>query len=82
MKQLYEDATIQGIDYEDPDILQYAYCTGFYINSVMYYLQVGCADNSSQSLAVNIYTDNACTIRSTNEDGEGTTNFDTSDIQV
>jgi hypothetical protein len=85
MQQKYEDSIDQGIDYEAPEVIQYAYCVGFYINQVMYYLQVGCADDTtttSSALAINIYNDKSCTIKSTNNDGYDDSNYDASEIQV
>jgi hypothetical protein len=68
-------------DYEMPEAGQYAYCTRKVVNGVEYWLQMGCSDGTSQSIAVNIYTDNTCTTRST-VDGYDDANVDVSDIQV
>lgn len=68
-------------DYELPDAANYAYCTRTVKNGNEYWVQVGCADDSSQSLAVNIYSDNTCTTRSS-VDGYDDSNIDVSEIQV
>eukprot|EP00980_Cylindrotheca_fusiformis_P028672 scaffold22634_cov123-Cylindrotheca_fusiformis.AAC.19 len=68
-------------DYELPEAAQYAYCTRKVVNGEEYWLQMGCSDSTSQSIAVNIYTDNTCTTRST-VDGYDDANIDVSDIQI
>jgi len=68
-------------DYQAPDVAQYVSCTPFVIQNVQYYFQLGCADGTSQALAVNIYEDNTCTKRSV-VDGFDDTNIDVSAIQV
>jgi hypothetical protein len=68
-------------DYELPDAAQYAYCTQTEVNGVVYWLQMGCSDGTSQSIAVNIYSDNTCTTRSS-VDGYDDANIDVSEIQV
>jgi hypothetical protein len=68
-------------DYELPDAANYAYCTRMVIQNQEYWLQMGCADGTSQSIAVNIYTDNTCTIRST-VGGYDDANIDVSELQV
>ena len=78
----YQDAVDQGYEYNEPEVLQYAYCVGFYIQNVMFYLQVGCTDSTTQSISIQIYTDKECTQRSTNSDGYDDTNYDTSEIPV
>jgi hypothetical protein len=45
------------------------------------YVQLGCEDGTSQSIAVNIYTDNTCETRDVT-DGYDDSNIDVSDIQV
>lgn len=68
-------------DYEFPDVSQYTSCTPFQIQGVYYYFQMGCADDSSRKLAVNIYSDKDCTTRSA-VDGYDDSNIDVSDIRV
>jgi hypothetical protein len=68
-------------DYELPDAAQYAYCTQYMVNGEEYWLQMGCSDGTSQSIAVNIYSDNTCTTRSS-LDGYDDANIDVSEIQV
>lgn len=68
-------------DYELPEAAQYAYCTRKVVNGVEYWLQMGCSDSSTHSIAVNIYTDNTCTKRS-KVNGLDDANIDVSEIQV
>ncbi|CAJ1929109.1 unnamed protein product [Cylindrotheca closterium] len=68
-------------DYALPDVAQYAYCTQKYVNGEEYWLQIGCSDTDRHSIAVNIYTDNTCTKRST-VDGLDDANIDVSEIQI
>ena len=68
-------------DYELPDSAQYAYCTQKQINGQQYWLQMGCTDGTSQSISVNIYSDNTCETRSV-VDGYDDANIDVSEIQV
>lgn len=68
-------------DYELPDASQYVYCTQTYVNGEEYWLQMGCSDSTSQSIAVNIYTDNTCTTRSSVQ-GMDDANVDVSEIQL
>lgn len=68
-------------DYELPEVADYAYCTRVVIQNEEYYLQIGCADGNSLSIAVNIYSDNTCTTRSV-VDGYDDSNIDISEIQV
>ena len=68
-------------DYELPEAADYAYCTRTVKNNQEYYLQMGCSDVSHQSLAVNIYSDNTCTKRSS-VGGTDDANVDVSEIQV
>ena len=82
MEQKYDDAMDQSLDYEEPDVVQYAYCVGYYINDVMYYMQIGCADGTTSALAINIYYDKECTMKSTNVDGYNDATFDVSSVQV
>ena len=69
-------------DYELPEVADYAYCTRFVIQNEEKWLQIGCSDDDSLSIAVNIYDDNTCTTRSTIEDGFDDANIDVSEIQV
>ena len=68
-------------DYALPDASQYVYCTRVVKNGEEYWLQLGCADGTSQELAVNIYSDNTCTTRSS-LDGMDDANVDVSEMQV
>jgi hypothetical protein len=69
-------------DYELPEVADYAYCTRVVIQNEEKYLQIGCSDDSSLSVAVNIYDDNTCETRSTIEGGYDDANIDVSEIQV
>ena len=77
--QIQEDKGYE--DYELPDAANYAYCTRVVIQNQEYWLQIGCTDGTSQSISVNIYTDNTCTTRSS-LDGYDDSNIDVSEIQV
>ena len=68
-------------DYMVPAVAQYTECTRQVIQNQEYYLKLGCADGTSQSLAVNIYSDNTCTTKSS-IDGYDDSNIDVSGIQV
>jgi hypothetical protein len=68
-------------DFELPDAANYAYCTRAVIQNEEYWLQIGCSDGTTQSLSVNIYSDNTCTTRSV-VDGYDDSNIDVSNIQV
>jgi hypothetical protein len=69
-------------DYELPEVADYAYCTRVVIQNEEKYLQIGCSDDNSLSVAVNIYDDNTCETRSTIEGGYDDANIDVSEIQV
>ena len=71
-----------GQNYDYPAVSQYISCSPFVIENVEYYFQLGCADGTTQALAVNIYKDNACTQRSTVDGGYDDSNIDVSEIQV
>lgn len=68
-------------DYALPDSAAYADCTMVEKNGVAYWVQVGCSDESNKAVAVNIYSDNTCTTRSS-VNGYDDANIDVSDIQV
>ena len=77
--QIQEDMGYE--DYELPEASQYMYCTRYEVNGEEYWLQMGCSDSTSQSIAVNIYSDNTCTTRSS-VDGYDDANIDLSEVQV
>ncbi len=77
--QIQEDKGYQ--DYELPDAVNYAYCTRMAIIGEEYWYQLGFSDGTSQAIAVNIYSDNTCTTRSS-VDGYDDANVDVSEIQV
>lgn len=68
-------------DYVAPDAAQYIDCTYVQIQNQEYYVQLGCTDGTSQSISVNIYTDNTCETKST-VGGYDDANIDVSEIQV
>jgi hypothetical protein len=79
IQQAKED---QGYDdWEAPDVAQYIECTAFEIENQQFYFQLGCADGTSQALAVNIYSDNTCTNRSIVQ-GYDDSNIDVSALKV
>lgn len=61
LEQAEDNANDEGIEYSYPDASMYLDCVYKQINGVDYYLHLGCADDNSNSLAVNIYTDAQCT---------------------
>mmetsp|Transcript_28947 Transcript_28947/g.42664 ORF Transcript_28947/g.42664 Transcript_28947/m.42664 type:complete len:419 (+) Transcript_28947:138-1394(+) len=65
-------------DWAAPDVAQYTQCQ-MYNNQ--YYVQLGCTDGTSQSLSVNIFSDNTCETRDV-QDGFDDANIDVSDLQV
>ena len=81
LQQEAQDMYDQGYDYQMPEVSQYAYCTPYQTENQILYFQLGCSDASNQELAVNIYEDNACTVRS-QVDGYDDSNIDVSAIQV
>jgi len=81
LQEVEQETEEQGYEYQEPAAAQYLQCTAFVIENQQFYLQIGCADDTSLALAVNIYEDNACTVRST-VDGYDDSNIDVSSIQV
>lgn len=79
-EQIQEDKGNE--DYELPDVANYAYCTRIVIQNQEYWVQIGCSDDTSLSIAVNIYSDNTCTTRSRVEGGYDDANIDISEIQL
>mmetsp|Transcript_8012 Transcript_8012/g.18295 ORF Transcript_8012/g.18295 Transcript_8012/m.18295 type:complete len:386 (+) Transcript_8012:153-1310(+) len=59
--QLADNAADAGEEYEYPDLMNYLECTYKNIAGGDYYIQLGCSDGDTSSLAVNIYTDAQCT---------------------
>jgi hypothetical protein len=82
VKELDQKMADRGYDdYVEPDVAQYLECTQYNIQGTYYYLQLGCADDSTQNLAVNIYKDDQCTKRSAPEGYDDST-IDVSDLEV
>lgn len=71
-----------GDDYVVPDST-YVNCYPVETSSgAVYYVQLGCADNTSTELAVNVYTDNTCTTPDKSSTGSDDTNIDVSSLQA
>lgn len=68
-------------DYQLPAAANYVNCQRLVVQNKEYWLQIGCTDGDSQSVSVNIYTDNTCTTRSV-VDGSDDSNIDVSEIQL
>ena len=81
MNQKAQDAEDQGQDFDNPEIAQYIACTAYEINNKNYYLQIGCSDETTQAVNVNIFDDNACT-KPSSLDRSAVADFDVSPIQV
>lgn len=82
LDQEESDAADQEMDdFVLPDAAQYTECTGIVIENQQYYMQLGCSDESSQALAVNIYSDNTCETRSV-VDGYDDANIDLSGLEI
>mmetsp|Transcript_40621 Transcript_40621/g.85016 ORF Transcript_40621/g.85016 Transcript_40621/m.85016 type:complete len:375 (+) Transcript_40621:269-1393(+) len=62
LEQAADNAADAGQDdYAYPAMADYLECTATQINGVDYYLQLGCNDDDTSLLAVNIYSDADCT---------------------
>ena len=61
LEQLADNAADSGEEFNYPNAYNYLSCTLKEVNGVNYYLQLGCNDDSSSMLAVNIYSDAQCT---------------------
>ena len=82
LEQKYQNMQDLGNDdYAIPDASAYSECQSQVIQNQEYYLQMGCTDGTSQSLSVNIYSDNTCTSRDL-ENGLDDSNLDVSEVQV
>jgi hypothetical protein len=82
LQQFAQEEYDQGLDdYVTPDAAQYTDCVAQEVSGRYLYFQVGCSDGTSQSLSINIYTDNTCTTRFL-EDGYDDSAVDASEIQV
>lgn len=82
LEQVEEQEQDKGNDdYATPDSAQYTQCTRMVIQNQEYYVMLGCTDGTSQSISVNIYTDDTCETRST-VNGYDDANIDVSDIEV
>jgi hypothetical protein len=81
LQEIVMEMSDQGYDYQVPSAAQFIGCTPYQFNGQQYYFQLGCADGTTQALAVNIYSDNTCTTRSL-VDGYDDSNIDVSALQV
>lgn len=82
LEQLESNKQDQGYDdYVAPDAAAYIDCTYLQIEGKEYYVQLGCTDGTSQSISVNIYTDNTCETKST-VNGYDDANIDVSELKV
>lgn len=83
VNQLESNANDMGQEYERPEAASYTSCYPYTSSSGnVYYVQIGCADGSSQKLAVNHYKDNLCTTPSKNSYGSDDTALDVSSLSV
>lgn len=80
LAQQAQQAQDNGIDYEAPDAASYVQCTVTEVENQMMYLQVGCSDVTSKSIAINIYSDATCETLS-KVDGYDDANVDITEIQ-
>lgn len=82
LQQFAQEEYDQGYDdYVTPDSAQYLDCVQQQVSGRNLYFQIGCTDGTSQSLSVNIYTENTCTERFL-EDGYDDSAIDVSDLQI
>jgi hypothetical protein len=82
LEQLESNKQDQGYDdYVAPDAAAYIDCTYLQIEGKEYYVQLGCTDGTSQSISVNIYTDNTCETKST-VNGYDDANIDVSELKL
>lgn len=81
LQEIAMEMNDQGYEYQVPSAAQFIACTPYQFNGQQYYFQLGCADGTTQALAVNIYSDNTCTTRSL-VDGYDDSNIDVSSLQV
>lgn len=81
LAQLSQQAADEGGEFEAPDAAAYVECTLTDVSNEQMYLQVGCSDISSKSIAVNIYEDATCETSST-VDGYDDANIDVESIQL
>ena len=57
-------------DYVEPAAAGFMYCTEVEVDDNQYYAMLGCHQNSTQQLSVNLFYDNACTERANKEYSE------------
>jgi len=80
LAQQAQQAQDNGNDYEAPDAASYVQCTVTEVENQVMYLQVGCSDVTSKSIAINIYSDATCETPS-KVDGYDDANVDITEIQ-
>jgi hypothetical protein len=83
INQLSSNAADMGEEYQVPEAATYTSCYPYTSSSGnVYYVQIGCADGTSQKLAVNHYKDNLCTTPYKNASGSDDTALDISSLSV
>ena len=82
MNQVALNKADLGIDdWSIPANAAYTSCTQVNVQNQIIYVQLGCTDGTSQSISVNIYSDNTCETRDISNGFDDST-IDVSDIQV
>jgi hypothetical protein len=82
LDQKYQTAQdLNQDDYATPEAASYTACQQMVIQNKIYWIQLGCTDGTSQSLSVNIYSDNTCTTKS-EKSGSDDSSIDVSEVQV
>lgn len=82
MNQLAQNKIDAGVDdWSIPTNAAYTSCTQVNVQNQVIYVQLGCTDGTSQSISVNIYSDNTCETRDLSNGFDDST-IDVSDIQV
>ncbi|KAL7549129.1 hypothetical protein ACHAWF_012394 [Thalassiosira exigua] len=76
LNQQSANALDEGEDFAWPAASTYLECYASQIDGIDVYLQLGCGDGSSSSLAVNIYDDEYCTQESEDVNGEDDSNVE------
>mmetsp|Transcript_24336 Transcript_24336/g.67432 ORF Transcript_24336/g.67432 Transcript_24336/m.67432 type:complete len:412 (-) Transcript_24336:106-1341(-) len=78
--QKMEDQEVD--DYVQPEAADYQYCTPKEVNGEVYNLMLGCADDTTQSIAVNVYSDDQCSKKLKYGGYTDDANIDISQIEV
>lgn len=80
-QKLQNQQDLGNDDYATPESIQYTSCTRRVVDNVEYFVQLGCSDGTSQALSLNIYKDDTCTERDS-QNGSDDANADVSELQV